>query len=305
MKRKVIELGKNCLVTSLPAKWVKQQNIKKGDDIDIIEAEGNLHISSGSMPVIRQGTLNVTDFGLLSRRAIDAMYKSGYDEIKISYSDQKDMQAVEQAIDLEAMSFEIVEQGKGYCIVRSISEPNEKEFDTILRRTLLLLKSMGEGILNALKQKDAETLRQMKNLEKTNNKFTHFLRRYLNKYGYREQNRTIFLYTIVESLEKIADEFKFLCDYISDDKRKDMKISPEIFAMFAKVNSSISLFYESFYQFDTEKARLFAEIRKEVVNEAHKQFDAKPSRSLILVHYLLNIEQMLYDMFGPYLAMIL
>lgn len=35
MKRRVIELGKNCLVVSLPTKWAQEFNLKKGDDVNI------------------------------------------------------------------------------------------------------------------------------------------------------------------------------------------------------------------------------------------------------------------------------
>ena len=44
MKRKAIQLANQTLVISMPSKWVKEQGIKKGDEIDVEEKGKRLMI---------------------------------------------------------------------------------------------------------------------------------------------------------------------------------------------------------------------------------------------------------------------
>lgn len=233
------------------------------------------------------------------------MYKAGYDEVRITFDNEQELEGIERSLSLEAGSYEIVQQGKNQCTVRSISEASESEFDNILRRTLLLLKTMGEGILEALKKGDIETIKNLRTLEKTNNKLTHYLRRALNKQGYKERRKITTLYTIVEGLEKVADQYEYLCNFLSDPSNKNLKISKEGFVIFKKVNDSVALYCELFYKYDKDKAVTFAKLRKEVVSECKLMFNKKPSKEYSLIHYLLTIEQTIFDLFGPYLAMTL
>ena len=49
MKRKAIQLASQTIVVSLPAKWVRQQGIKKGDEIDV-EERGKELVIGNKMP---------------------------------------------------------------------------------------------------------------------------------------------------------------------------------------------------------------------------------------------------------------
>ena len=45
MKRKIIKQGHNTLTMTLPSEWVKQLNLKAGDEIDLTEDRGSLCIN--------------------------------------------------------------------------------------------------------------------------------------------------------------------------------------------------------------------------------------------------------------------
>lgn len=307
MKRKLVQHGNTSLTVSLPKKWTDKFNLKKGDEIELVEKDDRLFLGlqagNNSEKPLKKGVLDVSKTGVLTRRSFDAMYKAGYDEIEIIYTHPEQLKDVKIAIDNEAMAFEIVRQEKNKCIVKSISEADPKEFDSLLRRTLLLLKVMGEDLFTALKNKDYNTISTIKDLEKTNNKFTHFCRRALAKNGYKEYNKTVFMYTIVEQLEKCADEFKFLCDFLTSDDGKKIKISQDTFALFEDVNKSIGMFNELFFNFSMDKAKEFGAHRKKVMKEGFELLKKKKDDEKIVVHYLINIESMVFDMFGPYMAL--
>lgn len=304
MKRKLVRHGNTSLTVSLPKKWTDTFHLQKGDEIELTPHEDQiiLQAKAGKKPA-KVGTLDISQLGPLTRRAFDAMYKAGYDEVEVLYTSPKQLEDVQQAIDLEAMTFEIVKQEKNRCVVKDISEAETKEFDALLRRTILLLKVMGEDLLVALNERDFETIKRIRDLEKTNNKFTHFCRRALAIKGYPEYGKTVFLYTIVEQLETCADEFKFLCDYLV--AHPQLKVSKEVLAIFERVNQSIALFTELFLKHDLENAKELNELRKKTIAGAFSLFEKTADSQKVLLHYLINIESMVFGMLGPYLATIL
>ncbi len=300
MKRKINRVGPSTLTVSLPSKWAKRYGLRKGDEITVEEAGTNLIIATQSIPQAQHTTLDVRHLQPMTRRAFDAIYKKGYDEVEIAFEKPDDLKDVEAAIDQEARTFEIVSVTKGKCLVKSISEISDDEFDTILRRTFLLLVDMGKGILQAWQDKDYSTIEHLRQSEITNNKFTHLLRRALNKKGYKEYKNTNLLYTIIEQLEKIADEFKFLCEYLSTNK---LPPTAESMAIFKDVNAMLELYTTLFYKYEQKDAVTLGILRKTVTERATKAIETKKGKDAMVIHYLLNVCNMTFDMFGPLMAM--
>lgn len=305
MKRKVIQMGGKTMVISLPASWIKKYGIKKGDEMEVEEKGNNVIVNIGKSLAIDKTVLDIKDFGILGRRVMAALYKKGYDEIQILYEKPKDLIEIKKAIDLEAMNFEIVQQTNKSCIVKSISEATEAEFDNVLRRTFLVLLSMSKEILEGLKEKKINKITEARELEKINNKFTHFCRRALNKKGYKDYKSTAIMYTIIEQLENVADEFKFMCDYLTSPKMKGLKLNKKVMDLFVETNENIIRFYELFYKFDKEKAVKFSEVRKDIIKKSHILFQTLPNKEIVVVFYLMNVTQKVFEMFGPVLALIL
>ncbi len=304
MKRKIIKLADTTYVVSLPLKWARANNVKKGDEVEVTPNGSQLTINlrEGDSPE-HKGIFNATEFGPIVKRAFDAMYKRGYDEITVNFNSKEQLREIEAAVNLEAMTYEIVKQEKNKCVVRSITEASDKEFDSILRRTILLLKVMGEDLLTALKEKDYETISNIKDLEKTNNKLTHYLRRSLNKHGYKEPDKTAIMYALVEQLEKVADELRDLCRFLEKDKNKNINLSSETFELFEKLNQTIGLYSSIFFDFKAKDAVKFAQIQKQVKNEGLLLFNTKKSKELVVIHYLINTQKMVFDLLSPLLAL--
>lgn len=299
MKRKVNRLGPVTLSITLPAKWVKENNVSKGDELDVEPKEKELIIRTEGEKQPLKTTLDISNLAPFSRRCIDAIYKKGYDEVEILFKKQSDLADIEKAINLEARTFEIVKQGDQRCTIKSISEPPKEEFEMLLRRTFILLKEMSTEILDALKEQDRERIRNAETLEHTNNKLTHLMRRMLNKEGYAQPENTTLIYCIVEELEKIADELKFLLTYLADNPTKHK----EILTLFEEVNSFIALFYEVFYKYDHTKAVELYKLRKHIVSRSMDLMKKLPNQECIILHYLINVTNFTFDMFGPFYAM--
>ena len=86
MRRKVIKQGHNTLTITLPSKWVNNQGITPGDELDVSEQEKSLLISAnsgGTIPV--STTIDISNLTPpIIWRYISSAYRAGYDEIAVT-----------------------------------------------------------------------------------------------------------------------------------------------------------------------------------------------------------------------------
>ena len=304
MKRKVIQIAESTQLISLPRKWSLAHNIKKGDELDV-EAKGNqLVISTEKGYAIEKVELNIEGWGVLTQRAVHALYKKGVDEIRLVFSHPQEIETVQKALGKEAVGYEMVEHGNNFCVIRHVSGELE-DFDPILRRAFLLLHSMAESTLEAIQKGEFDKLKNIALLEEANNRFTTSCRRFLNKKGYQNQRLVGSLYYIIEDLENLADQYKYLCNYLYQHKDKRIKIRKEILEFFKEVNSMLKLFYEVYYKFDHEKLVAIGTARKDMVAKAYHLFEksGKNPIEMVMMHHLMVMMQKIFGFIGPLLVM--
>ncbi|MFC1741873.1 AbrB/MazE/SpoVT family DNA-binding domain-containing protein [Nanoarchaeota archaeon] len=299
IKRKVIQIaGSTCLV-SLPKDWIKSMNVKKGDELDLQVENEKVVVSADSDSKPELIKVDVTDAELFVFRFLGAIYKSGYDEVEMRIGDNTSLKDLSRQINAMLPGYEIVDQHGSTCVIKNISKGLESEFDILLRKIFLITRTMANNTLEAIKTKEYSHLSDTLILEETTNRFCNFCERLLNKRGYKNTKKTTFVYNIVWELEKVADQFKYLNNYILE--KKNIKISKETIVMFEKVNDLFSTFYELFYKFDQAKVQKIAEGRKTLVAESNRLFASRTTDPKI-VHHLENVVQMVFNMTGSYLG---
>lgn len=296
MKRKVIQLAGKTLVISLPSKWVKEFEIKKGDELEVEKDGRKLIILTENNTNSSKGILNASDFSGFVKRRISTAYKKGIEELEVRYSEPSVLKHINDALKY-LMGYEIVQQGKGYCIIKNIAKTIEEEFDVLLRRIFLLILDMHEEGINAIKEKNFEKLRDVSLAEETNDKLTNVCKRLINKRN--ESNNSNLLYCIVWELEKIADEYEELFVLLSEKKR----ISGESFEMLEKAGIFMRSFYDLFYDFSDKKGIEFERQRNEIELIGIKALEktAEPR----IIHSIMNIIYKTDSMAGPFYAMVL
>ncbi len=302
MKRKVIQLAGKTLVVSLPIEWAKKYNVKKGDEINILDEKNKLVITPETT---RQETkkivFDVSKVGYFDRNYISYLYQIGYDEIEIVFNNPSDIHVMKEQLP-QLLGFEIISQGKNGCTIKSISEPLSDEFDNILRRTFLLLLELSSSAIEAIKKVDVEALKHAIDLEETNNKFTDFLKRIINKGGYKDYKNTTFMYSIVRDLEKIADYYKYIYKIIKEEKKKVL-LSNETLALFEDIDKYLRLFYELFYKFDKEKATKFHKDKDLILAKANDLIKKKSDFERLILYNLIGLCRTTFELYGPYYSM--
>jgi phosphate uptake regulator len=303
MKRKVIKQGHNTLTITLPAKWVEDHRIMPGDEINIDEKGSAIVITKESNGFILKKEIDITKSVLFLERELYSLYKKGYDEIDITSEDPSQLAKVQQILTEAVVGFEIISQTKTMCKVKNVAEIQDSEFDSILRRTSFLLISMDEGIYDAMKNGDINPIANLRFMEKTNNRYTGFLRRVLNKKGHGRYENEKLLYCFIEYTEKIADELKFLCLYFQEEEKRIKNIDTDVLALYKRMNTLLAASFEIYYKYNKNKmAELYAE-RKSIIRETHAMLNKSTAKNSVMLHYLLTITQYIADLIALTMTM--
>ncbi|MAG16042.1 hypothetical protein CMO88_03195 [Candidatus Woesearchaeota archaeon] len=254
MKRKVIQLAHKTLVVSLPSKWAKTYEVKKGAELEVEERGQQIIFSTSKHSASERIQLDITelDIDILRRRLLSSLYKTGYDEVELMYKDTKVLSAIQENINDMLIGFVVVEQGKNRCVLRVVAEEQEKEFENMLRRAFLVTKNLGESLYTYIKEGKLNQLHDLLSLEKTNNQLINFCERVLNKRGFKDDNKRCFVYVVAWNLEKIADDFRDLCKILASEPKS--KVSKQSLELLKETTNYFTKYYEIYYTFDINKA---------------------------------------------------
>lgn len=285
MQRSIIQLAENTLVVSLPSKWVKSVNLKKGDLINITPIENKLVISPEMKNDETKTKITISNNPVISKRIINTIYKKGFDEVELILESPaiiKDIKAELSGL----LGFEIISQSKNYCLIKNIASPLEKEFDNILRKVFLIILEMGECCLNS-------SFEEVLSMEETVDKLTNFCKRCLNKRQVIDPKKTTLLYCIFWELEKIADEYYELAKFLASKRNKNAD------DLIKNINDFFRTFYDLFYKRNDELDKNFEDKYNKLIKKCNFNHDPE------LMHYLNNIINRIYEVAGPFYAMIL
>ncbi len=291
MKRKLIQHGLSSLTVSLPRKWVKEKNLKKGEEIEVEEKDRQLIISVKKHHEQKKIEIDISNARPMTRKMIGAAYKAGYDEVRINFSYYDELKEITELVREQFSGFEIVDQAKNSVIIKSISQTNFEEFGSVLKRFFFVLNNMASEFNEAIGKDDFEWMKNITLLKIESDKFADYCRRGINLGSEIDCKRIAPLYTIIEQLEKVADRYRDLCVHISANK---IKVDNKIKLFLRKLLEFQKQFYELFYDFKLEKMPQFGR-NKELLQ---KELDSC-SGELKVIRLCDRILNLIFDLNGP------
>ncbi len=301
MKRSIVQHGSSSLTITLPRKWVEKFKLNKGDELNVEESGPRVIISTEQESGASKKEFSDKESGIFTGNNLSHLYQLGYDEVEIRFTDPHTLDEVKKRLP-NCMGWEIIDQKENKIYIKSIATTLDAEFDQLLRKAFLLTNELARNLLEALEKQQYSRLVEIRELEQLNNKFTDICIRILNKRGYSVANRTMQMYEIVKNIERIADEFKYICDVF---KGSNKKIDGDVLKLFKEVVEYYLAFYQLFYKFDNDlKKKLYLERKKLMQKLAQKLETSKGLNSLFL-HHQLEIVQKTYDGAGGYFALVL
>jgi phosphate uptake regulator len=283
---------------ALPISWIKENNLKKGDEIEITQEKNNLVISAQKHPEHKKIEIDISNAKPMIRRIIGATFKTGYDEVNIKFSSYEELKAVQELIREQFMGFEIINQSRDEIKIKNISEENLEEFNNVLRRFFLVVNHMASETASAIGKDDFKWLKNNTLIKIESDKFADYCRRGINK-NLQTELRLPPLYTIIEQLEKVVDRYKELCQYISENK---IKTNKEIKEITKEVSIFQESFYNLFYRFEIKRVVELGK-EKEKLQEQIDQLSLRTSKKEVKILMLLDrILNLTFDLNGPLMA---
>ena len=283
MKRKIIKLAEKTLVVSLPSKWVSDQGLNKGDELDVNVEDYKLILTPPQNVVAHKSiTLDVTTTTeRLLRWQISSLHKQGYDEIIVVNYTQEHYDIIEDLVKNLFVGFIIKDKTTLRIVVGQVAAVDAQEFDSTLRRAFRQLDAMAQEAYTAFETGDKELLKKQLVNEKQNNKLTNFCERLLNK-TLKEKDKGHFWYVVAWNLEKIADNYKYIAQYCEDAICEDKTLS-----LFKEINHYLSSYTSLLYDFSSDKLVEITKKKKEL-DEKSLNLLSKGQDS-VLIHYLHTI----------------
>jgi len=299
MKRKIIQIAGSTHLVSLPKSWIVKNSVKKGEEVDVIEYYDKVIVSKMDGDNEETTSIDVSDMNMFVFRYLAAIYKSGYDKVDLIVKNGESLTSLSKQMNLMLPGYEIVDQKGNTLTIKNISRVIDTDFDILLRKIFLITKSLGNNTHDIIKNKEFEKIDDVLILEVTAARFCNFCQRILNKKGYKESRKVSFIYSIVHELEKIKNQYRYLCAHL---KKHPNKANEETLALFNDANELFVLFYETFYKFEADNVKKIAEKRKYILDKADELFSKKNSDP-VLLHHTINITDSVSSMIRSYLGM--
>ncbi|MFC1697643.1 AbrB/MazE/SpoVT family DNA-binding domain-containing protein [Nanoarchaeota archaeon] len=249
MKRKLVLMGKHTLMSAIPSKWIDRHNLKKGDYVEFIEVENKLVLTSTAEIFERKTEVTIkTDKITETWRVILPAYLSGYNEVKINYENPNALKLIESHIK-ELIGFEIVETNPKYVRVMSISKTLDDDFQVIFKRVWFVLKQSSEITKGVFSTRRKKRLDEIRALEFTINRYVNFLRRVINRTGYKYPH---YMYLIISFIELTANHLDYIRRYyliFNKNKRIDNMATKD----YDKIHDLIEKVYDMYYNYSDDK----------------------------------------------------
>jgi phosphate uptake regulator len=298
MKRKIVKQGAATMTISLPATWIKHMHLSEGAEVDLEEDGNRIIISSGKGEETKSVEYNIEEKGVFTKSDLSHLYILGYDEIIVKYQDKQVLKDIKERVP-DCIGFEIIDQQNGKVHIKGITSVLEQEFDNILRKVFIILRDQAQEVYECLKKGKFSDLEELREMEAINNKFTSFLLRLIVKKGYKDYSRSCQAYDLIQNLERLSDEYKYICDSFKEWKKP---LNPDVISLLKDMNDYYLVFYEAFYKYDSDKRNKIDEARKTLKNRAYEMLIKKKEPALS--HHLINLAEKITNTTGSFLALI-
>ncbi|HOI18685.1 MAG TPA: AbrB/MazE/SpoVT family DNA-binding domain-containing protein [Candidatus Woesearchaeota archaeon] len=219
MKRSIMLLGGKTLVISLPARWAKDNNLRKGQEVDIHNNDGLLYISPNTLRDFSSLDIDIRDKKnkSLILKMIFSAYIRGYDEINVRFKNKEQLDLI-YSMAYTLIGFATMRQDKNVITLKDLSEINLDEFDNVYPKIYLMLKEVIKEGIDALELGDFEKLGNFSQRDFTINQYVNFCLRSILKSNVMGSNKRIFYYSKLTNLEQLGDAFINFFEFVAKER---------------------------------------------------------------------------------------
>jgi len=289
-RRKLVQQGESTLMVSLPAPWIKSNKLEKGSEVSITPLNNDLLISSKGENYKSETALTLTGTTESSvRTIITNAYRSGYDRIKVNYSDKSQFNFLEHVVKTKLVGFEVVSREKDYCIIENITEPAEEHFDNMLNKILYNIEEMFTVTAEILQGKEPSD--NYESIEERIQKYDNFCRRIVSKQKYNN-DKSEMIWAFLTMILHAQRELYHLDNYLIKNG-SGYKSSSDAKQLLDKSKELFSLIKKSYMEKNVKYLADVHSMEKDLIyNKGYALLQQKKGiESIIIYHILFSIRE--------------
>ncbi len=289
MQRKVIQQGPSTLMISLPSKWVKENGIKRGEEINLEIVNNQLVVDTSKSSQDKKATIYLKSKEEYLDRMLMSRYREGYNEIYIKYEEGETINNIRETLRF-LLGFEIVDQSANSCTIKNISEGSEEDYATMFRRMFQIMLTMSEACVAYAKTSDTKHLKTAVDLRETMVKLEQFNLRLINKQNNFSLQQKSLEFFYVWNIATLGKSWSSLAKKPLSER---VKLSKEDVNFTIEVADYARVFYQLYYKRESSTL-LF--IKKKLY--ALRPIGAgllDTSKNKLVIFYLLKLLNRMYE----------
>ena len=282
MKRKIVQHGNSTLSLSLPSKWVKSNNIQKGQFLNIDIAERGLVISQEKIKFssIEINLSNEKEWYI--NRILSHLYTYGFDEIKINYTEQKQLSLIRKML-AELTGFEIVESNPKYCIIKAVASIDTIEFDNNIKRILFQILSQFDYFIEDIEKKSYSNFDETLEIHKVVTKLINLSKRLINKNLVFGKNTSKYAYNFLIGLLNISRSIIYSYKYAKTNNSKLNEIESNLIK---KTRDFYQELMGAYQNQDMIKIKSFLDERETISEDS---LEILKEKNPVVIHFFLDM----------------
>jgi phosphate uptake regulator len=296
MKRKIVKQGAATMMISLPAKWIHDNKLEKGDELDIEIVGQGLAISTG-IAKKRETTLKLSRSVEPSiRTLVSNTYRKGYDRIHVLFDNQEQFKILENTIKNNLIGFDIIKKDANSCTIENVTEPSIDQFENLLKKMFQNIHDFFDITKKRLENPGRTDVEDFEEVSVRIQKYDNFARRCVSKQSNIVSNPEFF-WMYLSMVFHGQRELRFL-NKILDKKTKvsdkTLKILDDTYEMF-------KLSEKAYFEKNIELLGQMHDLEQKILREkAHIHFaHTKESKEHGIIHYLLSAARKFFQANSP------
>ena len=257
VKRRVQMTGGSTYIISIPKEWAKTLNIEKGSEVVLeLSREGLIRIASPGAAKRKQPRIfevNLRDG--LSDAAVSmqiiAAYLAGYDTVRVKFEPTLATMAekVAEMVRSKVVGLELLEESDSHMTLRAVvdltSITAESALDNLVKVVRSMLSDVNDVIMGV---KSKEVLDAVIRRDDIVDKLYLYIFKQLNlalqglmsprDLGMADLAEVIGIYTMVKSLERIADQVVYIAQWLTDFSSANIR-DDQLKQLFVGVRSTV------------------------------------------------------------------
>lgn len=290
MKRKINLVGQNTLTVSLPSKWAEKHNIKKGDEIELIEDKENLTISinkEGKEKKLKEIEINLSaEEWRHIRLILGGIYKKGFDVVKIKYPSEKAFKLIQESVN-NLMGYEIFENGSDYCIIKSMILESEDELKNATNRFIHSIKTIRTIVREDYVTQEYKRYEETVNYRNTGWKFRDYsMRLGFNKLQDSPSKHGFII--VIWTLEKINRNYMKIYESMQQKKAKTEK---ETIIFYDKVSDYFDFLTKIIHSPELKDIEKLNDHYNQLMDKGMKLIDKTKNDAQIIAYLIENVRR--------------